>query len=94
MSNEIEIAKIPSLKDNPLPEKPQDVLDLENALKDLHFYKVAVGAATFPGAQLKSGSKLLEFLEKTFKQLEDQYKEHPYIQDLISKSKAATNGKG
>jgi len=66
---------------------------MERAIQDVSSYKTAVGAATFPGAQLKQAASLLNFLQETFKQLESKYMEHPFIADLIAKHKAEQEAK-
>lgn len=88
--SELEVKQPESLEQT----KPQDVEEIEKALRDINSYKNAVGASTVPGAQVKAMSGLLEFLTQTFKQLETQYVNHPYVKDLIEKSKASqTSGK-
>jgi argonaute-like protein implicated in RNA metabolism and viral defense len=76
-----------------LPEKPKEVVDLETALMDLNSYRTAVVASTIPGAQIKAANKLLGFIEETFKQLEEKYREHPYVKDLIEQSKQHNQAK-
>lgn len=76
-----------------LPEKPKDVSDLETALIDLNSYRTAVVASTIPGAQVKAANKLLGFIEETYKQLEEKYREHPYVKDLIEQSKQHSQSK-
>lgn len=68
--------------------RPQEVKDLQKAIEDVHSYKNVVALGVFPGRNANEVSRLSSFLNETYKQLEAKFMEHPYIQDLIAKSKA------
>jgi hypothetical protein len=80
-----EIISIPQVAQ----EKPKEVLELEQALRDVNSYSMAVGAGTYPGAQVKAINGLMGFLKETFAQLEQKYINHPHIQELMAQSKKA-----
>jgi hypothetical protein len=64
-------------------EKPQELLDLEKAVVDLNAYNSAVRAGSFPGTHAQAVTGLLSFLKQTFQQLEEQYRNHPFNQELM-----------
>ena len=66
--------------------KPQELIELENAVMDLNAYNAAVKAGTFPGVHAQAVAGLLKFLKETFQQLEAQYRAHPYAQELMKKA--------
>jgi hypothetical protein len=70
----------------PSSSKPQDLIEIENAVMDLNAYNAAVKAGTFPGAHAQAVAGLLKFLKDTFQQLEAQYRAHPYAQELMKKA--------
>ena len=75
--------------DNRLEEKPKDLLDLEKGIQEIHSYRNAVQAATFPGKEIISGASLLKFLNDSFKQLQDAHKIHPWIKKAVELAEAA-----
>lgn len=75
-------------EENNVDTRPQDVKDMQQALEDIHGYRNAVLAGSFPGRNSGDVTKLLGFLNETFKQIEAQFRATPYIQDLIAKAQA------
>lgn len=69
------------------PKIPQDVLDLDQALRDLASYKTAFQTATFPGGQVEAASKMRTFLNDAYKSALDQFNAHPYVIEARKKQK-------
>ena len=81
------------MSENNEDTRPQEVKDLQKALEDIHSYKNVVALGTFPGRNSVEVSKLLAFLNETFKQVEAKFMAHPFIQDMIAKARAEQEAK-
>jgi hypothetical protein len=68
-------------------EKPSELLEIEKAVMDLNAYHNAVRTGTFAGNQAQAVVGLLGFLKQTFQQLEEQYRNHPFIQNEMEKAR-------
>jgi hypothetical protein len=66
--------------------KPSELLEIEKAVMDLNAFHSAVKSGSFPGSHAQSVVGLLSFLKQTFQQLEEQYRNHPYIQEEMRKA--------
>jgi hypothetical protein len=60
-------------------EKPQDVVNMEKALKELNDYRNALNAATFPGKEVINAGKLQNFIKDSYDQLLDKLKNHEWV---------------
>ena len=69
----------------PLPEVPEEVINLQKTLDEFNTYHKTVLSGSFSGAQSKNAAKLVEHLYNMYKQVLAQLEAHPYVVDMKSR---------
>ena len=79
-------------QESSIPEVPQEVKELQQALSDLAGYRNVVTLGMFPGAKSDDLKKLRDFLKTTYEQVLNQFNEHPYVIEIKARDAKDANG--